>query len=74
MEAHQLRRVVLIAHEACAFYRVRLRMEGAHMEHAQRSDLAWAAGYARRIDGITDVHAYFARLVAGHVCFEAVEV
>ena len=74
VEAHQLRRVVLIAHEGCAFYHVRLRMEGAHMEHAQRSDLAWAAAYARRIEGLTDVQAYFARLANGGVRFEPVEV
>ena len=71
--AHDLDRVVLIAHQDCGFYK-QLKLWGKTIEEQQRVDLAKTAqavrGYAT---GLT-VEAYFARRVDGKVRFERVEV
>lgn len=74
VEAHQLRRVVLIAHQACAFYVARLTLEGRRVELVQRADLVRAAAMVRRVTRIEHVEGYFARLTDGCVRFEPVEV
>src|SRR5215510_6568503 len=42
VEFHQLNRVVLIAHEACAFYSSRLELKDRRMELVQCADLVRA--------------------------------
>lgn len=74
VEAHGLKRVVLIAHENCAFYGVRLGLDGRRMELVQRADLVRAAAVVRRVTGIDAVDGYFARLVERNIQFEPVEV
>lgn len=74
VEAHALKRVVLIAHQACAFYAVRLELDGRRLELVQRADLVRAAAVVRRVTGIDAVEAFFARLADGAVRFEPVEV
>lgn len=73
-EVHRLSRVVLIAHEGCAFYASRLQLEGARMELLQRADLVRAAAFVRRLTSVDRVDGYFARLVGERVRFEPVEV
>jgi hypothetical protein len=74
VEVHGLQRVVLIAHEACAFYATRLHLTDRRMELVQRADLVRAAAFVYRVSEIKKIDAYFARHVEGKIAFEAVEV
>ncbi len=74
VEVHGLKRVVLIAHESCAFYAERLGLRDRRLELVQRADLVRAAAVVRRVTEIDAVEGYFARLVQGRMRFERVEV
>lgn len=74
VEVHKLSRVVLIAHQGCAFYGSRLALEEPRLELVQRADLVRAAAYVHRVTGIDHIEGYYARLREGHIEFEAVEV
>ncbi len=74
VEFHGLKRVVLIAHQGCAFYAARLELKEPRLELVQRADLVRAAAFAHRVTGLNAIDAYFARLVEGRVQFERVEV
>lgn len=74
VEAHALKRVVLVAHQSCAFYTNRLDLNGRRLELVQRADLVRAAAVVRRVTGIDKVDGFFARLSEGCVRFEPVEV
>lgn len=74
VEAHGLKRVVLIAHQDCAFYVQRLQLDGRRLELVQRADLVRAAAVVRRVTGVDAVWGYYARLREGCVRFEPVEV
>lgn len=73
VEVHGLRRVVLIAHQGCAFYATRLGLKEPRLELVQRADLVRAAAFVHRVTGLDAIDAYFARLVEGRVCFEQVD-
>lgn len=73
-EVHGLNRVVLVAHEGCAFYGARLGLERRRMELVQKADLVRAAAFVRRVTGVDQVDAYFAKLVGVRVQFEQIEV
>lgn len=71
VEVHGLRRVVLIAHEGCAFYTERLHVSMLGLLERQHEDLAKAV---RRVSDLRldlEVDAYFARLDGDAVAFEA---
>src|SRR2546428_5917672 len=71
---HSIRRIVLVAHEGCAHYRERhSSLPAADVERRQRDDLQSAARALERIQAGLRLHAYFARMSAGQVTFEAVE-
>ena len=74
VESHGLKRIVLIAHQGCAFYMDRLKLEGRRLELVQRADLVRAAAFAHRVTGLSDIAAFFARLTDDRVIFEPVEV
>lgn len=74
VEVHGLKRVVLIAHESCAFYSSRLDLKDRRLELVQRADLVRAAAVVRRVTGIDTVEGFFARLENGKIRFEGVEV
>ncbi|HYF14089.1 MAG TPA: carbonic anhydrase [Phycisphaerales bacterium] len=74
VEVHGLTRLVLVAHEGCAFYGTRLDLKERRMELVQKADLVRAAAFAQRVTGVNAVEAYFARLAEGGIRFEAVEV
>lgn len=74
VEVHALKRIVLIAHQDCAFYASRLDLEDRRLELVQRADLVRAAAFAHRVTGINHIDAYFARLAEGRMRFEPVEV
>lgn len=74
VEVHRLRRVVLIAHQGCAFYASRLELREPRMELMQRADLVRAAALVHRVTGLDAIEAYFARFADGRVWFESVQV
>lgn len=74
VEVHKLNRVVLIAHQGCAFYASRLTLKEPRLELVQRADLVRAAAFVHRVTQLDRVEAYFARLVEGRVRFESVPV
>ena len=71
IEGHALRRVVLIAHQDCGFYK-RIRLRAASLEAQQAEDLAKSARRIREYAAGLEVDAYFARKVEGRVRFEPV--
>lgn len=74
VDVHGLKRIVLIAHQNCAFYSSRLELKDRRLELVQRADLVRAAAYVHRVTSIEVVEAYFARLTDGRILFEHVEV
>jgi hypothetical protein len=80
VEVHGLKRIVLIAHQACAFYATRLELSEPRLELVQRADLVRAAAFVHRVTGLERIEAFFARLERGvegngaKVRFEPVEV
>lgn len=74
VEVHRLKRIVLLAHQGCAFYASRLVLSEPRLELVQRADLVRAAAFAHRVTGIESIEGYFARLVDGRVQFEKVVV
>ena len=75
IEAHELTRVVLIAHGGCAFYAHRLGLTEPGLQRQQVADLQCVAQVLRDA-GVERVETYLARVtgaeVAGRVGFEAV--
>ncbi len=72
VSVHGLRRVILIAHEGCAFYTERLGISPIDLVKKQHEDLFKAAERVRGLHRELVVEAYFARFDDGHVCFERV--
>jgi hypothetical protein len=69
IKEHGLRRIVLIAHEGCAYYKD-VWIGGLTLAQAQEADLKRAADHIRaRSVGVT-TEAYFARVVEGRVVFQ----
>jgi hypothetical protein len=66
---HQLKRIVLIAHDGCAFYKS-LWLTTRTVEEQQAVDLGAAADVIRLWNGHIEVEGYFARKVQGRVAFE----
>ncbi len=74
VDVHGLKRIVLIAHQTCAFYESRLELTEPRLELVQRADLVRATAFIHRVTSIEVVEAYFARVTEGRVRFERVEV
>ncbi|MCC7388828.1 MAG: hypothetical protein IT431_08670 [Phycisphaerales bacterium] len=74
VDAHGLTKVVLIQHEACAFYAHRLKVGADRMATLQRADLVRAAFQIRRVSSEVEIQAYFARNIAGSIEFEGVGI
>ena len=72
LRAHGLRQVILIAHEACAYYQLRLGFRAADVEHEQRTDLERAARAVIGIDAALEVRAFLALRLESRIAFEAV--
>lgn len=70
IEAHHLTRIVLIQHEACAFYTGRLKVSQKQLEHLQRADLVRAAFFIRHVTSLDCIDAYFARRTFGDQAVE----
>ena len=74
VEVHGLKKIVLIAHEGCAFYATRLELKAPRLELVQRADLVRSAAIVQRVTGLDAIEGYFARLVEGRIVFERVDV
>lgn len=74
VEVHGLKKIILIAHEGCAFYATRLSLEGRRLELVQKADLVRATAFVQRVTGVDAIAAYFARHHEGRMRFEQVEV
>jgi hypothetical protein len=75
IQCHRLERVVLIAHEGCAFYTERLRISPLQLESQQREDMKKAVRRVRAIHRDLMVEGVFARKARnGMVQFEAVTI
>lgn len=74
VEVHKLQRVVLIQHQACAFYATRLELKEPRLELVQRADLVRAAAFVHRVTNLDAIEAYFARITGDQMAFEAVTV
>jgi len=74
IEAHNLSRVVLIQHQACAFYSARLKVSERQLELVQRADLVRAAYFVRHVTSLERIDAYFARRIDDAVEFEPVPI
>lgn len=61
VDVHGLERVVLIAHENCAFYSERLKVSALQLESQQRDDIRKAAERVRSLSKTLLVDAFFAR-------------
>lgn len=74
VEAHDVQKVVLIQHDACAFYAQRIRVEPERMPSLQRADLVRAAFQIRRVCSKLEILAFQARLVNGAMTFAQIEI
>lgn len=61
VDAHELKHVVLIAHQSCAFYANRLALPEPFLEQQQRIDLLKAKQFIKRITNIEHIETYFAK-------------
>lgn len=72
VEAHELKTVVLVAHEGCAYYALRLRIPPAQIESEQRKDLEKATEAIRKLARGVTVQCYLARHAGTGIGFERV--
>jgi len=72
LDLHGLARVVLIAHQECALYTVRMRLTGDDCERQQRRDLEDAAHRLERLHPALAVETWFARRSGLRVRFEPI--
>ena len=71
VEVHELRRVVLIAHQGCAFYLSFLKVHEIDLLSRQCDDLVKAVAKVQSIDGRLKVEPYFALRSEDQVHFRA---
>jgi len=70
---HGLERVVLIAHQGCAFYSDWLKVPEDQLEQRQREDLGKAAARIRQAQPNLIVEAYFLRRSEAQMWFDPIE-
>jgi hypothetical protein len=70
VEVHDIKNVVLVAHEGCAYYAHRLKLPPARIESEQREDLKEAAEAVRKIAKGVAVQCYLARHAGTSIGFE----
>jgi hypothetical protein len=72
LRVHEVRQVVLVAHQPCAYYLDRLAIPAARLEEEQRRDLEQASFAVQRFDRGIEVAGFMAWLEGGQVRFEKV--
>ena len=70
IRVHDLRQVVLIAHDSCAFYRDRLGVAESSVTTEQRQDLEKAARTVRRLREGLGVKGFLAHTAGARIRFE----
>lgn len=70
-EVHGLERVILIAHQGCAYYTTRLKVDPIDLKARQLEDLEKARARVAAIHERIHVETYFAGLDEHRVTFEA---
>ena len=73
ISVHQIRRVVLIAHQNCAFYLDYLKVHSIDILERQRDDLRRAVRRVQTIAPNAVVESYFARLEDDQVSFQTLD-
>lgn len=74
VSVHEVRQVVLIAHEGCAYYTDWLHIPPLQLEARQLEDLGRAVQHVKRLGIDIEVAAFLARPRGTQVLFERVEV
>ena len=74
VDAHGLQRIILIQHEDCAFYTVRLQTPEKSLEQLQKADLVRASYMIRDAIQIDQIEGFFAKRTEHGVVFEAVPI
>ncbi|MHB1155463.1 MAG: carbonic anhydrase [Phycisphaerales bacterium] len=74
VEAHALKRIVLIQHEGCAFYAHRLGLPADLLAARQRMDLLKADHFIRRVIGLDRIDCYYARIDGEAITFDPVKL
>jgi len=72
INVHQVKRVILIAHEACAFYTQLLQISPLGLKQQQLEDIAKAANRVQQFASNLVVETYFAHMQNNHVIFERI--
>lgn len=73
IKGHQIKRVVLVAHAGCGYYRTRYpRKSAAEIEATQRSDLATARAFLSREHGV-EARCYYANVTDERIQFDLAE-
>ena len=70
IRVHDLEKVVLIAHEGCAYYLERLGVPDASLLTQQRQDLEKAVRAVRKLQDGLRVESFLARRSSGRIRFE----
>lgn len=74
LQVHEVRQVILVAHQDCAYYTQWLHVPPLQLEARQREDLGKAVRHVKRFGIDLEVSAYFARRQGDRVSFERVEM
>jgi len=72
LRVHDVRQVVLIAHQPCAYYLERMGVPEPDLEADQRRDLQHATWAVQRLDPALEVAGFVARAGSGRLVFEKV--
>jgi hypothetical protein len=73
VRVHAIERIVLVAHQDCAFYTQWLRVSPMSLLEQQRADMIKAARRVERLRSGLRVDAWFARPLDGRIRFEPLE-
>lgn len=74
VDVHGLNRVLLLAHEGCAYYSQQLGVGDDAMEAIQRRDLVHVASRIRTLAPHLQVDGYFAHIRGNRILFEQVRM
>lgn len=69
VEAHDIHRIALIAHQDCGHYTQRLRIRGPELARQQCYDLLRAVKHLRQLPARPEVEAYYADSLNGRLAF-----
>ncbi len=73
INVHQITRVVLIAHQNCAFYLDYLKVHSIDIIERQRGDLQRAVHHVQKLAPNAVIESYFARLDHDQISFQTLD-